>query len=433
MKNQKDRKLNNKGFTLVELLIAIAIVAVIVAPVLHSMTTSMRVNKKADDLLNETAVAQTVMEGINNRSLEEIAFEFTGLNPNPLKFFPDGFGGTAHKELTPAAGGSSVSLVDGNMKFQKLSGHVYSYGIKDINYDGKRYDVKVTLDASKYYKAPGDPDDKYNDKEYVDISDYDSDYDALYVQSATVNAEMCRKLSTKCVTAGNNKTADDIAEESNRTITVKIEKGTAPDGTDSLITVNVNYKLEIPQDYVEEHAKNYEEQNYVSLYSNKKDTSLMPRNIYILYNPNYNSTNTHKKDKIVVENTDNIPVTVYLVKQNSVEASKLEGLENNYHVAIEVKEGTKGADYATGFRTNIGYNLFNLLKKNEYKEIPMQGRITYDCNGSVSEADIYSDTDVITGKSNETVRIFKKTVEVYPNGAYDGNFSGSPLATLSSE
>ena len=106
MRKQKDKNLNNEGFTLVELLIAVAIVAVIVTPVLAAITTSMRVNKKSDDLLNETAVAQTFMEGIQEMTLEDIARQFSQTtNPgNILDFLPSGMivsTGTAltdHKE-----------------------------------------------------------------------------------------------------------------------------------------------------------------------------------------------------------------------------------------------------------------------------------------------------------------------------------------------
>ena len=108
------------------------------------------------------------------------------------------------------------------------------------------------------------------------------------------------------------------------------------------------------------------------------------------------------------------------------------------------KEGTlkKGEKvefvYEVTIPENLGYNLSNLLKKNEYKEVMGQVDLSF-VRGSGTAAqvtkagNIYSDTLKVTGESNETVRIFNKTVEVYESGQYNQNFSGTPLATLSSE
>lgn len=430
MEKQKNKKINNKGFTLVELLIAVAIVAVIVAPILTAITTSMKVNKKSDDMLNETAVAQTFMEGLQDMSLEEIARQFsTVTNPGGmLNFLPSGMGGTIHREDQTSF---PTQDQDGNWVFQKSANNTYTFAAADVEYDGKKYDVKVTLDARDYYTAAKDG---LNDKMYVDISDYDSEYDGLYVQSANVNSELCSKLALKCVTANNPKTADDIAEEADRTITVNITSTTASGSTDPLIEVSVNYRLEVPQDYVGTGVQNWADQNFNSLFINTADTSKKPRNIYILYNPNYYSVNAHLREHIVINNQENIPVTVYLIKQSSVEEFNQSALETNYRVDMKVTEGVKGSEYATKLRTNLGYNLYDLLKTNTYREEPLQvQQLIYECAGVSTIESVYDVSETITGKSNETVRIFKKKVEVYPSGSYSRNFSDAPLATISSE
>lgn len=431
MEKQRDRKLNNKGFTLIELLIAVAIIAVIVAPILTAIATSMKVNKKSDDMLNETAVAQTFMEGLQDMSLEEIARQFSQkTNPGgELKFLPSGMGGTIHQEYQD----SFPTIKDGEYVFDKsvAVNHKYVFGVADVSYDNKKYDVKITLDADDYYTVASDG---LNDKMYVDIADYDSDYDGLYVQSVNVNSELCGKLALKCVTANNQKNADDIEQEADRTITVNITSTPVAGSTDSLIDVSVNYKLEVPQDYVGTGVRNWEEMNFNSLFINTKDTSKKPRNIYILYNPNYNSTNGHLREHIVINNEENIPVTVYLIKQSSVEEFNQSTLETNYRVDIKVTEGPQGSEYATKLRTNLGYNLYDLLKTNTYREEPLQvQQLIYECAGAPETKSIYDVSEKITGKSNETVRIFKKKVEVYPSGSYNNDFSGAPLTTISSE
>lgn len=441
MKNQRNTKLNNRGFTLIELLIAVAIIAVIVAPVLSAITTSMKVNKKSDDLLNETSVAQTFMEGMKDMSLEEIARQFSHTtNPTgTLDFLPTGMVGTNHDELQ-----NSFVFQNGTYVFQKSATNSYIFAANDVQFDNKTYDVKVTLDATDYYKnvSKGETNDKFNDKMYVDISDYDSDYDGLYSESANVNAEMCSELAVNCVTANNQKSADDIAQEAERTITVNVESTVVPTNPEPLVEIGVHYKLKIPKNYVgevdngaeeKETDKNIALRKFEAIFKNKEDTTKKPRNLYILFNPNYYSTSAQARDHIVINNPENIPITVYLVKQSSVEEYKLKASESNYRMDIKVVEGAKGTEYATKIRTNLGYNLYDLITSNKYERELQQAKLVYECAGASATEDIYTASDKITGESNETVRIFHTKVEVYPSGAYANNFSGVPLTTLSSE
>lgn len=62
MKHAKEEQLNNEGFSLVELLIAIVILSIIVVPLLHSFVTSARTNAKSRNTMHATAIAEDVME-----------------------------------------------------------------------------------------------------------------------------------------------------------------------------------------------------------------------------------------------------------------------------------------------------------------------------------------------------------------------------------
>ena len=76
-KNHLEGK-QNKGFTIVEVLIAITILAIIVVPLLQAFVTSSRTNAKAKQLMKATTLAQNVMEELKANSLEEIARQFNG-------------------------------------------------------------------------------------------------------------------------------------------------------------------------------------------------------------------------------------------------------------------------------------------------------------------------------------------------------------------
>ncbi len=63
---------NSKGVTLVEVLVALGLFAIIVAPLMRSFVTSVKVNKKSRDTMIATDVANTIMEGIRGKTYEEV-------------------------------------------------------------------------------------------------------------------------------------------------------------------------------------------------------------------------------------------------------------------------------------------------------------------------------------------------------------------------
>lgn len=74
------RRLNNGGMSLVEVVVAMTIFAVVTVPVLHALTTSAYYNQKARKRQNVTALAESVMENFKGYSLDSLENEvFTGL------------------------------------------------------------------------------------------------------------------------------------------------------------------------------------------------------------------------------------------------------------------------------------------------------------------------------------------------------------------
>ena len=74
------RRLNNGGMSLVEVVVAMTIFAVVTVPVLHALTTSAYYNQKARKRQNVTALAESVMENFKGYSLDSLENEvFTGV------------------------------------------------------------------------------------------------------------------------------------------------------------------------------------------------------------------------------------------------------------------------------------------------------------------------------------------------------------------
>lgn len=150
MCNQKDNRSkiqnNNKGFSLVELLISMVILIVIMLPLLNNFVVAARVNAKARKVQNDTNLAQSIAEDIKSKTLLEIA---TNYNDN--------------------------TIVDGDRT---------TYNKKIIR-DGKHiYDVRITLDKDVYKELSpsGDP-LGYNNFKMPIISDINETKNVIVTES----------------------------------------------------------------------------------------------------------------------------------------------------------------------------------------------------------------------------------------------------------
>ena len=72
------RKLKNddRGVTLVEIIVSIAILAIIVLPFLNAFVTATKTNVKAKNEMNATHLATNIMEGIEKNSMKTLAYQF---------------------------------------------------------------------------------------------------------------------------------------------------------------------------------------------------------------------------------------------------------------------------------------------------------------------------------------------------------------------
>ena len=145
--NTRRHKSSNAGFSLVELLIAVTILAIIVIPLLHMFVTSTRINVKSRQMLRATTVAQDIMEGLKAYTLEEVRTQFAppeGVSPGTYYYPSNGFyvlntnliqGGVREiTELGPDVTGEEV----------------YYFGIENLKIQGGEYDALIKLDASTY-------------------------------------------------------------------------------------------------------------------------------------------------------------------------------------------------------------------------------------------------------------------------------------------
>lgn len=77
MKNR--RKINNKGFSLIEVLVAVVMLAVVMTPLLRGFVSTAEVNKSAREYMGGTDVTQCVLEGITNKSYQQFSESISSL------------------------------------------------------------------------------------------------------------------------------------------------------------------------------------------------------------------------------------------------------------------------------------------------------------------------------------------------------------------
>ena len=133
-------KVNQKGFTLMEVLVSIAIVGIIFLPLLSAFSDSAKINNiSAKKLQRSTTAAQTVMEEIRSYdSIETLVnlYEDTANNGGKMMRTDETF----HNAYT-----SSIKANDGTFNNKK-----YYFVKKGIESDGKKFNARITVDTSKY-------------------------------------------------------------------------------------------------------------------------------------------------------------------------------------------------------------------------------------------------------------------------------------------
>ncbi len=124
-----------KGFTLFEVLIALALFAIIIVPVMRSFVTAMRVNEKGREVMVATDVANSLMEGVSGKTYEQVV---RGLLQAEAGF-----------DLTDDSKETAVKL---SRKFSSINDDYYNkgncaLGVLNGGADPGKYDASFQIDG----------------------------------------------------------------------------------------------------------------------------------------------------------------------------------------------------------------------------------------------------------------------------------------------
>ncbi len=396
---------------MVEVIIAMVVLAIIAVPICHAFVTAARTNAKARKQASANAVAENVMEGINAYSYEELVRQFAEV--------PVG-------EFLISENCDAKSVVSGWTNPEgTLAGNTMVYQICGVEEDVYTFDIKVTVDASAYIagvgEAPG-----FNDQELAVITNYNPEKDYMFAQEKEDEILAYQALAAR----SGMHSVSDFEGKVKRTIHIIIEKEEEPEAV--FVTNTVTYEYVGSEGWLTGsdavYTKNYGTLQYIG--------GELFRNAYICYIPNYASRMaTPTMDEIVIENMDNVEANFFLIKQLDGSGSTLEVKENQYVPTVSVIEGKWEEGQSTAYlsvHTNYATNLVTGAAvpsssgaqfKYEYTDSENQLRA-----GSGEDARLLLDAGsaVETQKKN---RMYSVSVEVYESGAY-GHFTDGTALSL---
>lgn len=137
----KIRKQNNKGMTLIELMIAVAILSVAIIPLMNAFVNSMRYSAKGRELQQTTVLAQTIMEKCKGYTVKELDTKMLD-----------------HTFLTSAtvsADGTKIPMTDASTLWGLGAGSPGTdekyYFIGGVHLENHTYDVSVKINSHDRY------------------------------------------------------------------------------------------------------------------------------------------------------------------------------------------------------------------------------------------------------------------------------------------
>lgn len=296
---------DNKGFSLIELLICVAVIAAITVPLLNSFLTSHRVNGLSKTVLRATTVAQNEIETFKTTALADLLAQ-TDEEGNPV--------------YSQIESGS-----EGVYKLLRTN-------VQNAEDSSMYYDMVITLDPNTNYA-------KVNSSisSISTLSSFDS---GTYVETLTKENQTgtfssvveyyATNFHSQSNTTLSGLDVDDLRNfffnHLKRTITINISK-TA--GTDPVTTADIVYTYQTNAAYVRNSAyANYSvttsafDNTYKYTTDSEGNESRQElNNIYLFYAPNDNDANSYYTteryhDNIVINNLYGVDVNVFLICQN---------------------------------------------------------------------------------------------------------------------
>lgn len=398
---------NNGGFSLVEVLVAVAILALVSLPILNSFMSSSKLNKSARQTENCNAVGQLMAERCKSLSVSKLLSSVSSAEYGFDEVKKSDFAGQKIYTF------NSVALDSNGNKYTDAS-------------EGDKFYVQVTLDPTGYADTGSASDNKNNNINSYNMPSFtDVQNDKNYAVMSQVFEHDNQAPGELGIPAGDIHREVEINVVSDKTS--KIIDGSSKVVYTQKVTMSVTYSSD---DGSKKKSYDY---NIGSNDVLADDVSSGYKNIYLFYNPYdcYSSSlqvtaegKLESKDKVTFNITNNTGTTtkqmgVYLVEQSvkniSSAASHRDKLitltRNNICVKINSIPYTATTLCSAGSTLKIG-NLVNLFSNAEALRI----------YSTVTDKTIDKQTNSLTQDVNQDTEIkylYNMSVKIWINAKPD--------------
>ena len=313
---------NNKGFSLIELLVGITILGIVSVPLLRAFATSAQTNAKAKVQMKATTAAENVMEDFRNLTVDDLQAKV------------DEYIDTDNvNDATVTASGVITYTIRDNAEMRA-----------DLP-DG--YYAEVTLDPNMY---PNTNSLNLADFETVSIKD-----NAIFTMDDEYDKRAYEEFVTRSATCTHPKDFEYFKDNLIRRITIDVNKtGTDTDdeGNDvdlCRVKIKIEYQLQNYSTILEDGKDRYITTEAV-LFDNA--TSKKPlQGVYLFYYPRYQAA-TSGKDIIIVNNGDNFPIYSYVTAMDTATDAEKKAIYSP-RILITENQGDVNAKAYTTLRTNL--------------------------------------------------------------------------------
>lgn len=398
-KNMHRTGSDNRGISLLEIIIAVTIFSIAAIVLLKGFSVAGTMNKKSDTYLQATTAAQNLIEGVKSHELEELALQFNypwDIQKNVCRFdvlnvSKEMAGDILNKSIVirevnkdgkQPAGYSSIISSDGGKThtFEEHSNGQYFFQIQNLKMGNKTFDAAITVDglnsvtdevgggSDRVYKDNNPASGKPNNYKAPNLGDLNVYEDAFLVsgdyQSESSLDYMAYKhmiekeKSQQALPEGNlgvDLSMETLAKSAKRSMDLRVQ--TEGGSVKAIVTYTVHVpglkdgSLRAPQNK-EACPGGADGQHDGSgscfctniaehIFYDNSETGSDLRRVYFFYCPNYQSVNgSEPLDQITFHNEENMDLELFIAKQRgqSVVETTLRQQEANYKAGLEIIE-----------------------------------------------------------------------------------------------
>ncbi len=303
MYTAKRVKPDNRGFTLLEVLIAAIILAIVAIPIMHAFVTTANTSAKAKVKMNATNAAENIMEDIKGMSIDDISERYAGIKPAVPnargQYYIDGLGSAADETVA-----YEYTVTSRNDSFSEDLNALLDNGYTaTINIDPSYYPNINSVNLTSF--------DTVNGSNSAILSLTSQMEEAVYNEFVDRN----KKMEVDYVKADAYEYFKDNLKREIRVEINKNGKAHDKDGVEVdriVVTASISYYIDADQVVPVglESKKAYSKKIF-----DNASTGNNLQSIFIFYPPRYSNA-SDDGDIMIIHNRDNIVTNLYVVAQD---------------------------------------------------------------------------------------------------------------------